>query len=229
MDHGVSGAKFGRVEEYHEQVVICGQGPSWSDVQLEDVREARAAGAAVIAVNGAIEQLGQTASHFFTLDFSSENHHRLRHPLPGVRYYVAAPEDYPERWAVYDHVTYLRRIVKEEPQDGRPFSQRVVYQIVGDLADEPDRIHTGNSGFGALGLARHMRPRKIVLLGMDGTGRERWDGTPNGYLGHCPDLFDTAEPDLQNDGIEVVNGSPRTAIETWTVSDPRIALRWLFC
>lgn len=218
---------FGKVDEIWDAAVVCGQGPSWMGADLGKIRDLKEDGVAVIAVNGAIESLGSLATHWFTLDFSSENRRRMRHPIPGVRYYAAVPPDYADRYVVHDHITYLKRIVKEEPRDGRPFHERVIYQIVGGLSHNPGKIHTGNSGFGAMGLAFLFGAKDILLLGIDGHGRERWDGSHNGDLRHLPRLFRSALDDLNYAGVQVVNGSPDSAVECFPRVTQDEGLDWL--
>lgn len=216
-----------RVDEWWDRVVICGQGPSWLDVEWSQVWEASNRGAAVIAVNGAIDQLHSKATHWFTLDHSLENQERMANPVVGPTYYAAVPDDFEERFQTWPHVRYLRRVVRHEPKDGRPFEERVKEQIVGGLAEDPGEIYTGNSGFGALGLAYHMGPSRVLLLGIDGAGLQRWDGSANRSLDHLPELFAGAVPQLEEAGVQVMNGSPGSAVECFPRLDSLDGLRWL--
>lgn len=228
----MSAVVFGRIEERWDRVVICGQGPSWKHVHPEWLSRARRLGAWVIAVNGAIDHT--PADMWFSLDMSPDNMARMRRRVARARYVAAVPdtfgtEDAPCSWQrgdVPQGVTYLRRIVRAEPKDGS-FEERILYQIVGGLSEDPGAIHTGNSGFGALGLAYHLRPSRIVLLGIDGRGRKRWDGTVNGPLDHMPELFRGAVDQLDRAGIEVVNGSMTSHVRCFRQCAPSMALGWL--
>ena len=224
-DHRLNFTRIEGPEWSAREVVICGQGPSWKMVHHPDIKRAKEEGARVIAVNGAVDEIPDLADYFFTLDHSTENLRRIADPYPGVTYVQAVPEDY--TGPAPEHVVHLRRISVAGEPDGRPFRDRVWEQIPGGLSEARTCIHTGNSGFGALNLAVHMGARRVVLLGVDGHGRERWDGSENGYLGHLPRLFRTAVPQLEWRGVEVVNGSPLTQVGCFPIKSPEDALHWL--
>lgn len=218
---------YGEVPPGEERIAILGMGPSIGDLDLDELREAQERdGVEVIAVNGAIE-LFPAADYWFSLDPSRENEERIRNPVPGTRYFVALPKKgmARRRWMA-ENATILRRIVRSEPKRG-PFSLRVLYQIVGGLSRDPDRIHTGNSGFGALGVAFLMGAKKIALFGIDGRGRTRYDGTRNGYLGHLPRLFESAVEDLDEEGVEVRVGSPESTVDCFLRRPAPKVLSWL--
>lgn len=221
---------WGRIEGAEwaaARVIIAGQGPSWRWVHPKSVLDAKRRGATVVAVNGAISQL-PFADFFFTLDFSNANVRRLTNPLPRVHYVAAAPPAFRDRLPDGDYLTWLRRVSRErDGHDPRPFPERVAMEVGHGLAEDPSEIYTGNSAFGALGLAYHMRPSRVVLLGIDGRGHRRWDGSPNDYVGHLPELFEGALPDLERRGIEVVNGSPGSAVSCFPIGHPELCLEWL--
>ena len=203
------------------RAVICGQGPSWALVDVQELTRTREAGALVIAVNGAVAHA--PADVFFTLDLSPENRRRIANPVPGVRYVVAAPATETNR---VGHVTYLRRIERAVSRKG-PYAHRAGQEAPGGLSEDPKAINTGNSAFGALNLAYHLGVQRIVLLGVDGCGYTRWDGTRNFCLEHMPALFASAVPQLAAAGIAVVNGSPQSAVECFPRLTPHDALEWL--
>jgi len=98
----------------------------------------------------------------------------------------------------------------------------------GGLSDDPTAINTGNSGFGALNLAYHMRPEKIVLLGIDANHNlPRVTGGYSRSLDHLPELFGTACPQLKAAGIQVVNGSLISKITCFPRVSPERAMEWL--
>lgn len=211
-----AGVSWGRVEWTAAAAVICGQGPSFADVDLAQLRRIRDdIGAVVIAVNGAINHI-PWADYYFTLDPDRRHLRRLDQRQPGVRYVVAVPPEYGTPSAIHDHavsppqgVTYLRRVQGKK------------------LSEDPGEIVSGNSAYGALGLSYLMGARRVVLLGVDGRGLQRWDGTRNNDLSHLPALFARALPQLRARGIEVVNGSLRSAIECFPTASPAKALNWL--
>ena len=98
------------------------------------------------------------------------------------------------------------------------------------LSEDPGAIHTGNSGWGALGLAYHMRPRKVALLGVDANGAgHAYADIPQrpGELDHLPLLFVSACGQLEARGIQVRNGSPESNVTCWPRVEANAALRWL--
>lgn len=234
MGAAVSGVQWGRVHWQAERVVICGQGPSWADVDLEQLAQAHHDGACVVAVNGAVDTVGSVADHWFTLDASQANMARMRAKVPGVHYVAAVPAAFgtaraPCSWqrnGAPSGVTYLRRVVGEQPGRGK-FEDRVWHHIVGGLSEDPEAIHTGNSAFGALGMAYHMRAQRVALLGVDGHGRMRWDGTPNGPLTHMRALFWGAVPQLMAAGVRLVTGSQSSAVDCFPRVTAERALRWV--
>src|SRR5690625_3668124 len=136
-------------------IVIVASGPSVRAVRRDDIL---AAGAVVIAVNGAIDWLGR-ADYWFTLDPSQINLVRANNRVNGCKYVMALPDN---RQAPAGVVRMTRR-------QGDAYGKARALQ---GLSEDKNAIHTGNSAFGALGLAYNLRPRRIVLLGVDGT-RER--------------------------------------------------------
>lgn len=193
-----------------DKVIVAASGPSILALTPEQVLSA---GAVVIAVNGSIDWLKQ-ADYWFTLDPSQVNRVRARHRVEGCRYVMALP-----RIArCPDGVTRLLRV------EGKSFGRA---RAPGGLSDEPDAINTGNSGFGALNLAYHMRPKKILLLGVDAKQERRVDGGMPRNLGHLPGLFATAVPQLEKAGVEVVNGSPLSSVECFRKMTPEEGLAWM--
>lgn len=193
-----------------DRVIVAASGPSIAAVTPEQVLSD---GAVVIAVNGAIDWLGR-ADYWFTLDPSQINTVRARHRVEGCRYVMALP-----RIArCPDGVTRLLRL------EGKLFGKA---RAPGGLSRDHGAINTGNSGFGALNLAYHMRPKKILLLGVDARQERRVDGGMPRSLEHLPALFASAVPQLKSAGIEVVNGSPDSEVTCFPRMTPREAMQWL--
>lgn len=193
-----------------DRVIVAGSGPSIAALTQDDILSS---GAVVIAVNGAIDWLG-AADYWFTLDPSQVNLVRARNRAIGCRYVMAVPDYFP----VPSGVTRLRRI------EGRLYGRA---KSPGGFADEPDAINTGNSGFGAMNLAYHMRPSKVLMLGVDGKEVRRVDGGMPRTLAHLPDLFASALPQLYKSGIEVVNGSPDSAVNCFRRMEQKEGIAWL--
>lgn len=187
-----------------DTIAIVATGPS--------VRGQKIAADMVIAVNSAIEICKPDV--WFTLDLSPENERIINNPIPGVEYCCALPH-----WeTVPSHAKTYQRI---EGNYARPYklttANRAHYWLwrwsaMLGLSENPDAIHTGNSAYGALGLAYHLRPKKIILYGVDGTQEERVTGSYPNYLYHLPLLFASAKPQLQRAGIKVYNASPISLI-----------------
>jgi len=86
----------------------------------------------------------------------------------------------------------------------------------------------GNSGAGALLLARHRDATRIVLLGYDcqysKDGTRHWHADHRKGLGNCQSLpkfgGQFKEAAWQLAGVEVINASRETALDLW----PRVPL-----
>lgn len=96
---------------------------------------------------------------------------------------------------------------------------------------DPDCLRHGwNGAYAATHLAAHLGPRRIILLGVDlrhgGSAKSRnfHSGYPENYGGAPPPdetlerweaAFSTLAPILAAMGIEVINGSPTSALTIW--------------
>lgn len=189
-----------------DTIAIVATGPSVKDVDLSAIEAD-----VTIGVNGAIELFKPDI--WFSLDPSPINRYRIANPLPGVRYVVAFPDHAPTP----PHVKRLRRIHKERsgppPLGGGADFWMWRWQAMEGLSEDPEAIHTGNSAYGALGLAYHLRPRCIVLYGVDGTPEDRATGGRPRCLDHLPVLFASALPQLHAAGIQVFNASSGSRIK----------------
>ena len=186
-------------------IAIVATGPSVLDVDLAAIEAD-----VTIAVNGAIELLKPDI--WFSLDPSPINRFRVNNPVDGVKYVVA----FPDHASTPKHVTRLKRVSAKR---GKPPSLKKGaafwmwrWSAMKGLSEDPDAIHTGNSAYGALGLAYHLRPRKIILYGVDGTQEARATGGQPRCLDHLPKLFASAIGQLREAHIEVYNASPRSRI-----------------
>jgi hypothetical protein len=172
----------------------------------------------IIAVNGAVQWLPRVDA-FFTLDPCDRQRWLMRNQRLGVRYFAAVPPLYGDRRAPQPshrakreaNVTFLKRI-----EGGGPMASAK------GMNNDPNCINTGNSAWGALGLAHHMKPERIALVGVDANSGPRVSGGRPGNLDHLPWLFETYDGPA-----EVVNGSPRSAIEAFPKMTATEAIQWL--
>lgn len=207
--------KYTHVRHRERKVAIVASGSSLTGVDLS-----RLDGVPVIAVNRAV--LHCPADYWVTIDPDRKNYALMSHPAPGVRYYCGVPETYgvggsrDHHVPLLPHVRYLRRVT--EP----------------GLATCRSTLHSGNSGYAALGLAYHLGARWIALLGIDGT-QDRYFYPPTGSpqlwprmsLAHMPDLFRSAVGQLLGSGIMVLNGSPSSRVKCFPRCTPEEAIEWI--
>lgn len=187
---------FSSVTEQHEAALVVASGPSARGFRPPG-------GVPVIAVNGVIEWI-ERADYWFSLDPSPENLFRMQHPRAGTRYYCACPENVP----LPDHVRRLHRLTGPGPWSAR-------YR----LSHRPDAVHTGNSAWGALGLAYLMGCKRVVLVGVDASTGKRCEGGRSLCLKHLPDLFATAL-----DQVQVVSAGGLASVPQMSLPN---ALEWL--
>lgn len=117
-----------------------------------------------------------------------------------------------------DRITFVRRLSRTNNPDARR-EHSFYYR----LSEDPACVATGNSGYAAFNLAYILRPKKILLLGIDGgNGYFFTNRKTNKSLHGLNDLFASSLPQITQAGIEVINGSvnstvtcfPRYTIET---------------
>lgn len=188
----------------HDLIFIIGSGPSAKNVNFKALKEV----GYCIAVNDVGHRF-PSADAWFTLDPWGLHKQQLNDRFEGIPY-AAVPDFYGTKYAIsHDHkfmpkkkFNYLCRI----PQN---FDMRntAAHKQWG-LNEDPRCINSGNSGFGALNLAFHMRPKKIALIGIDCTQgyffNEKYRTKP---LDHVPFLFMSAVKQLKRENIETVDCS----------------------
>lgn len=204
------------------RVLVVASGPSVLPLKRDAERwfERLPRNVTVIAVNGAIEWLPR-ADYFCSVDTSTLNMTRVANPRPGTIYVMACPPSYP----LPAHVIRLVRV--ERPKVNPRFRLDPNHRGNPGLSETPNMLHTGNSAYGALGLAYFMRPEVIALLGVDGTQAERVEGgTPN-RLDHLPRLFATAKEQLDRRRIQVLNGSPESLVTCFPRHHPLDVIKML--
>lgn len=169
-------------------------------------------GVPIIAVNGAIKWLPR-ADYFFTLDPSPLNLTRMRIKRRGVQYFAAVPDDV----QLPPWVTRYNRVARrgEEPEDKASVDWLLWrYSCVKALCTEPGGIHTGNSAWGALGLAYHLGFKHVALVGVDATSENTVCGHKTGDHRHLGALFSSALGQ-----IDVVSCGRLDAIPQMNLSD----------
>jgi len=95
------------------------------------------------------------------------------------------------------------------------------------LSEDPTKIHTGNSAYGALGLAYHLGFEKLVFIGLD-AGGDHCDGTQqimkDVAFAHLNELFTSALPQVEG---RVVNASPNSTVDCFPRMTHEEAIKWL--
>lgn len=195
------------------RAVIVASGPSAAGFQPPD-------GLPVIAVNGAVSWLSR-ADYWFSLDASAANQEWLRMALHrGIDCHVAG-----WKWRLCRAArlaTHWKR-VEAPPMDAAVMG--MLYpapewwlgrlQGVRGICKTPGAIHTGNSAWGALGLAWHLGFRDVALVGVDGCNGSRVEGGTPGNLSHLPLLFASAAPDMRVTSCGALTGIPRQPFGEW--------------
>lgn len=188
------------------RAVIVASGPSARGfVPPDDVT--------IIAVNGAIEWLFR-ADYFFTLDPDPTNLTRLNNPRSGVSYFAAVPDavDLPT------HVHRLKRVERRGPEPMRRHSPAWWlwrWSCVKELSEISGEIHSGNSAWGALGLAYQLGFRDVALVGVDASSDERIEGGRCNNLTHLPPLFASALPQINVVSCGKLTSIPQITFEEW--------------
>lgn len=205
---------YSEVIEQHDKIIIVASSREAKKFKPLD-------GYVVIAVNAAINITKEYTDYWITVDLSETNLDILRNkPYNHVKYYAAIPPHFGTEYAllprhrnlVLDDVHYLERIASSNngPKAG--------------LAEDKSQIHTGNSAYGALGLAYHMQPKEIIILGVNGNRTSpKFDNKYcRGDLSHLKALFSSAKPQLDDAGINVFNANRFTIVDCFDKIDPFI-------
>lgn len=146
-----------------------------------------------IAVNGVAEWISR-ADAWFSLDASLQNQRRLAvRRLNHCVYVTCGP-----RWVLkgdkhYERVDSLKTRTPLPPQPaGSPQWWFWRYGCVAGINHNDGQINTGNSAWGALGLAWHLGFRDVALVGVDANNGVRCEGGVSDNLSHLPLLFSSA-------------------------------------
>lgn len=179
------------------------------------------AGVPVMAVKGAILWLAR-ADYWFSLDPNARTFAMLTDRRPGVRYAAAVPPGVP----LPEGVERLERVAADPERTAMPPRNRGpewwAWRLgaVTPLSEEPGRIHTGNSAYGALGWAYLLGYRRVLLVGVDGTAQARVsDGARPRQLVHTPYLFEQAQRQVDLSSVSRLGRVPRVTLPEWLNHD----------
>lgn len=193
-----------------DRLIIVADGPSAARFVPPD-------GVPIMAVKGAILWLPR-ADYWFSLDPNARTFAMLAQRRPGVRYAAAVPPEV----ELPDGVERLERIAADPKRTPMPPRNRGpewwAWRLgaVAPLSEVPGRIHTGNSAWGALGWAYLLGFRRVLLVGVDGTGQARLsDGARPRQLAHLPYLFERALPQVDLASVSRLGRVPRVTLPEW--------------
>lgn len=187
--------------------VSIGGGPSMTQAQADYVRGR----AKVVAINDAY-RLAPWADLFYFCDFRwFEWHKHGLLPLGGIK--VTLENNYIAGRGVF--------CIKNRG-------------VTGLWTNPPDGVCTGrNSGYQVINLLVLLGVKRIVLLGYDmkpgENGKKHWFGdhprpTPDNAFGQMLPCFDTIVDPLKKLGVEVINATPGSALESF----PKMTLEEAF-
>lgn len=217
---------FRPVEQRHGKVLIIGGGESllnfdWSLLNQWD--------GVIIAVNHAIFHLPR-ADYWITVDPMADGkpQRAMLEQKQGTYYFCA----FPDRTKIPDGDTY--RTV-----DGIHYLERIL-PANGDysLQEDKDKITTGDSVYGALGLAYHFEASKIVMLGVDVNGgfghwydttapyNRGWGDKFAEYQSNLPRVYEQSVNQFNARGTKVVNGCINSGITCFDRMTPEQAIKF---
>lgn len=204
--------------------VLLGGGPSLSQQQVAQVRDAHVAGAVrVIAVNDAY-----LWAPFADMHYAADSHwHRwhtegIEKPQLGL-----VANQVRERWATFaGQKCTIQNSGANVTDDAVHMLRNKTYPNHGmGLSLDPAELVTGrNSGFQALNLAILAGATRIILLGYDGQpaidGKTHFSGphprpTPTAAYPLYRQAMSAAENAIEAAGVTVLNCSPGTGIDTF--------------
>jgi hypothetical protein len=203
------------VKDHRKVALIVASGPSAAIMRTQRVDKRRIA---VIGVNGALDWM-PFLDYWFTLDPSKVNRKRMRTYRHNAKYYIAFPKN---KILIPSYVTRLdRHSPVYDPADEGKFGKSGC--AIG-LNTTPNTINTGNSAFGALGLAYQLGFETVGLIGVDANGAMRLDGGYSRDLSHLPELFESAmhQIDLVNLG-DMNSKIPTMSFEEFHAGVPHLS------
>lgn len=210
---------FQPVKQRHNKALIIGGGESLKGFDFGTTENFPGA---IITVNRVIEHLPR-ADYWISIDLA-----KPQRPLEEQRencYYYAGYPTIETEYNIREGVHYLEKVT---PGKGGDYS----------LQEDKTRITGGDSMYAALGLAYHMEAKEIIILGMDCYGYGHWyDSTEpyNGYqdpkfeekhVSRLPGIYQQSTKQLEERGVRVINGSPKSKIDCFPRTDPKTALNY---
>ncbi len=219
------GIRWGEIKEILDidDIIIVRSGPSVNDIDLNYLKQyAERTNAYIIAVNGAGEHVN-FADAWFTLDPWGLNGSQIPKNFSG-ELYAAVPDDYgtptakslQHRVSPNSAVTFLHRL---QSHNFINVSSETAYTL--GLSEDRRCISTGNSGYGALNMAYLLKPKRIFLLGIDGTiGYFYSSKVVNKQLTYLKQLFKSAVPQLDKHGIKVYTVNPKSTVDAFEKITP---------
>lgn len=233
MGRTIMKAKFLDVKHNHERVLIIGGGESLIGFDINQIVDFKGA---IITVNNVVCHLPR-ADYWITVDPMSQGNPQkaMLERKPGTYYYCAYPDIDKNPFDAQFYKTvkgvhYLERIVPcdyENPEKKADYS----------LQEDKNKITTGDSCYGALGLAYHIRAKEIVMLGVDAYGfghwynkldpyNVAWRDRFSDYLSRIPPIYKASVKQWEKRGAKVVNGSPESKIDCFERMTPQEAYKF---
>lgn len=207
-----------------ETVVLIGGGPSLAEEQISTAHNAWAAGKArCIVVNDAY-LLAPWADVQYAADAHWHRWHTEGIPKPAIGLSAA---DVARRWAEFtgQKCSIENSAPNIADNEVHILRNQTYPSHSRGLSLDPRALVTGhNSGFQALNLAVLAGAKRIILLGYDGgpskEGKTHWFGdhprpTPQAFWPYCHQAMSAAESALLDAGVEVLNCSPGSAINSF--------------
>ena len=217
------GIEWSRVEPPDtqiENVVIVASGRSVSTVDLILISNAKSTH--IIGVNDSGKHIPRMDS-WITIDPWGLNGPQLP-TKPCTTIYAAVPEDFgtvfaktsQHRISAPTTVKFLHRLRSHNKPN---VSSTTAFRL--GLSDDMGCISTGNSGYGALNLAYHLRPKRIFLVGIDGDVNYFYSPTKGGgNLSALPQLFESSVEQFRDANIAVFNVNPKSTVTCFPFITP---------
>lgn len=214
----MNGIKWGGIElppNPLQSVIIVASGQSVQDIDIATVRRMQRDGAFVIAVNGAAD-VYNFADAWFTLDpWGLDGPQLPKNNFKG-KLIAAVPGDFgtPTARNIKHRVTPRGKILflhRLQSHNYTMVSSDTAFRL--GLSEDRGCVSTGNSGYGALNVAFHMRPKNVYLLGVDGgSGYFYTNKTTNRPLTYLNTMFTSSVEQLKREQIAVYNVSPKSTV-----------------
>lgn len=217
----MNGVKWSKVTEKCEKIIIVCSGRSLTNFNFNVLKGL----GKIICVNNSFKNV-PFLDYWFTLDPWGLDKGQC--PKSG-RLFAAVPQDFgtphakspQHRIKAPSNITFLYRL---NSHNNPAVSSETAYRL--GLSEDSGCISGGNSGYGALNLAYHMEPKKILILGMDGDVGYYYSKTEkNRPLSHLPEMMASSVEQLSRKNINVINGSINSVIDCFPRYDTDTAIR----